>query len=241
MLIKPDWPISNKIFAGCTTRAGGLSHAPYDSFNLAMHVGDNPTDVQANRELLQKQFSLPQKPCWLTQTHSTRVVNLNDYTENVDADASFTTTPGKICVVMTADCLPLLITNKDANVVAAIHAGWRGLADGIITTTLKALAIPGQDLYVWLGPAISANAFEVGIQVREAFANNHFDVQTHFKAMPNGQWLADLYGLAKDNLQELGVRHIYGGDHCTYTESELFFSFRRDNRCGRMASFIYMI
>lgn len=240
MLIKPNWPLSNRIIAGCTTRNGGFSQGAYTSFNLAMHVGDKPEHVQSNRAHLQKTLNLPHAPCWLTQTHSIQAINLNHYYADANADASFTTTPGHVCVVMTADCLPILLADKNASVVAAIHAGWRGLAHGVITRTLQAIQRPGQELYAWLGPAISAAVFEVGADVRDIFAQNNFDVQAHFKPSSNQQWLADLYGLAKDNLLQCGVRHIYGGEHCTYHESDLFFSFRRDNQTGRMASFIYI-
>lgn len=243
MIIKPDWPLLTNIHAFCTTRQSGFSLLPYAHFNLGTHVGEAVETTQLNREKLSRDYHLPSTPCWLKQIHSTRVINLIAYHENIEADASFTHQKNRVCAILTADCLPLLITDVAGTVVAAIHAGWRGLSAGIIDSTIETLQVPTHQLYVWLGPAISQAYYEVDTTVYDAFQKNGFDVKSHFKQIPvqaEEKWLVDLYGLAKDNLSRLGITRIYGGEYCTYQQSDLFYSHRRDKVTGRFASFIWI-
>lgn len=240
MLIKPNWPLPSSIHAYCTTRLGGVSQPPYETFNLGMHVGE-PYDITLkNRDILKQKLSLTHEPCWLEQVHSTKVVDLSQHQKNIEADASFTRKKNKVCVIMTADCLPILLANKDATIVAAIHAGWRGLANGIIDETLKAINTDNTSLYAWLGPAISQQYFEVGDDVLTAFDENGYQTANTFKKAEDGKWFADVYGLARQRLNQLGITHIYGGEYCTYAQDELFYSYRRDKTTGRMASLIWL-
>lgn len=242
--IQPNWAVLPNVRAYTTTRIGGFSKPPYTSFNLADHVGDDPNAVKANRSELKKILNLPADPFWLKQTHSTRVLCLDDVSENTDftVDASFTTKAGIICAVLTADCLPLLLSAKDGSLVAAIHAGWQGLANGIIEATLKAIT-PFSDLkklLVWQGPAIGPNAFIVKDDVRQKFLQHDPRAKSAFKPHVKDSWQADIYALARQRLDNFGVTNIYGGDLCTFTDKERFFSYRRDGeKTGRMASLIY--
>jgi polyphenol oxidase len=240
MIIEPDWPFREEIKAFCTTRLGFYSQGAYAHFNLGTHVGEAPEITAKNREALIDTYDLPSAPYWLTQTHSTRVIELNQYKPSIEADASFTRNPHQVCVVMTADCLPLLIVDKAKTVVAAVHAGWRGLCEGIIQNTITALAIDPQQLFVWLGPAISQNHFEVGNEVYEAFKNKGFRLDNAFIQHSDTTWRADLYALARDILTQLGVLHIFGGNYCTYAQDDWFYSYRRDGVTGRMASLIWL-
>ena len=241
MIIKPNWPLSDKISAFCTTRMiNGVSVSPYNQFNLAQHVGDDTQAVTQNRTILSKQFNLPTQPFWLNQIHSNIVLNLDKPIDTVDADASFTTTKKRVCAVMTADCLPILIADKSAKIVAAIHAGWRSLADGIIQNTIKQLNVPPHTLYAWLGPAISQKHFEVAHDVKAIFATQGFNTDKHFQQTTETTWLANLYGLATEQLHTLRINHIYGGEYCTYENSHLFYSYRREKQTGRMATLIWI-
>ena len=243
-LIQPDWPAPTHIKALSTTRVGGRSLKPYNTFNLATHVGDDTTHVMQNRAELGK--FMPAEPVWLNQTHSNKVVELTDSRALLEPfDASITQTPGLACVVMTADCLPILLSDTAGSFVAAIHAGWRGLANGIIANTLHQLnklhkiETNQQDVLAWLGPAISQQHFEVGDDVRNIFLQLSTENQGAF--IPHGsKWLCNIYALARHQLNALGVNKIYGGDYCTFEQNEQFHSYRRDGVSGRMASVIWI-
>lgn len=231
--IKPDWPAPQNIQAYTTTRHGWTGVASSDT--------SLPSALQPPQLDLNTLFNLPQEPFWLTQKHGNTVIKASAQQIKPLGDASFTAEPNQVCVVLTADCLPLLVCNKNSLHIAAIHAGWRGLANGIIENTLKSLPGPTQDLLVWLGPAIGPQKFEVGTDVYEAFLQLHVSYAASFKAHAAGKWLADIYGLAKIQLKQLGVTQIYGGQFCTYTQKDLFFSYRRDKGItGRMASLIWI-
>lgn len=242
----PDWPAPANVRACCTTRQGGVSQAPYAGFNLGDHVGDDPRAVQANRAYLQQALSLPAQPAWLQQVHGTTVLRLPQAkAHGAQADASVTAQPGRVCAVLTADCLPLLFCDRKGTAVAAAHAGWRGLAAGVIEATVAELAVAPEALLVWLGPAIGPAAFEVGEEVRQAFVAHDAQAAAAFtvsgtSATDSGRWLADLYALARQRLQRLGVTQIYGGGLCTYTDQQRFYSYRRDGTTGRMASLIWL-
>jgi hypothetical protein len=239
-LIYPQWPAPANVRAVSTTREGGASGPPYDSLNLAGHVGDAAAAVQENRRRLYRQLSLPAEPFWLEQVHGIRVVEAGGSAPQPSADASFSRCPGAVCAVMTADCLPALFCDLDGSVVAAAHAGWRGLAGGVLEATVAALDVDPARLLAWLGPAIGPGAFEVGAEVREAFLAGHPQAAAAFVAQPDGRWLADLYRLAGIRLRAAGVTAIHGGGFCTYSERERFYSFRRDRVTGRMASLIWL-
>ena len=237
--IVPAWPAPANVRALSTTRAGGVGVAPFDSLNLGTHVGDDPATVAANRARLRA--LLPAEPCWLNQVHGTAVVDLATYGGVPDADAAVSRKPGAVCVVMTADCLPVLLCDRAGTVVGAAHAGWRGLQGGVIEATTRAMGVPAGDLMAWLGPAIGPEAFEVGDEVRAAFVADDPAAAAAFRpAGPAGKWLADLYLLARQRLAALGVAGVYGGDACTFTEAARFFSYRRDGRTGRMASLVWL-
>ena len=241
-VIVPDWPAPANVQAYSTTRQGGVSVSPYTSLNLGDHVGDNPDAVQRNRQKIVEQLSAPSSPAWLQQVHGSHAYHLqNPLSAVVAADASYTHQAGLVCTVMTADCLPLLVCNRAGTVVAAIHAGWRGLADGVIEKTIVQLTSPVDELMVWLGPAIGPQEFEVGTEVREAFLHHDGQAETAFVQRDEQHWLADIYQLARQRLHRLGVQNIYGGDYCTFQQDELFYSYRRDGVTGRMASLIWLI
>lgn len=239
--IVPDWPAPAWVRAGTTTRHGGVSAPPYHSLNLGDHVGDDPKAVAENRRLLRQARRLPSEPVWLNQVHGTEVVDagaLPGATPAI-ADASYATRPGVVCAVMTADCLPLLLCDREGRRVAAVHAGWRGLAGGVIEAAVLRLCRPGADLLAWLGPAIGPAAFEVGAEVRERFIDLDPQAEAAFAPSPAGRWLADIYLLARLRLARLHVTQVYGGHWCTYGDAERFYSFRRDGATGRMASLIW--
>ncbi|QIB06705.1 peptidoglycan editing factor PgeF [Pseudomonas bijieensis] len=233
----PDWPAPARVKACVTTRGGGVSLAPFDSLNLGDHVGDDPTAVAENRRRLTDQFAIT--PAWLQQVHGIAVVEA-DPTQVATADASWTDTPGIACAAMTADCLPVLFCNRAGTRVAAAHAGWRGLANGVLEATLDSLAVPADEILAWLGPAIGAQAFEVGPEVREAFIAQLPLASQAFAASPNaGKFLADIYQLARLRLAARGVTAVYGGGLCTVTDPR-FFSYRRNPRTGRFASLVWI-
>lgn len=236
-VLRPDWPAPAGVHALTTLRRGGVSAMPYADWNLAAHVGDEPAAVAGNRRRLQERFQLPAQPAWLEQVHGNRVVDAARITDPVQADGSYATIPGAVCAVLTADCLPVLFCRQDGQRVAAVHAGWRGLAGGVLEAALEALG-PG-DYLAWLGPAIGPAAFEVGPEVRNAFVAFQPAAAAAFQETRPGHWLADLYGLARLRLAARGVDAVYGGEHCTYRESERFFSYRRDGVTGRMATLIW--
>ncbi|MFD2113134.1 peptidoglycan editing factor PgeF [Thiorhodococcus fuscus] len=240
--ILPDWPAPANVRAVSTTRVGGLSCGPYASLNLADHVGDDPGAVERNRRLLVQSLDLPGEPCWLNQVHGCRVVGADAVAS--DADASVATEPGAVCAVMTADCLPLLICDDRGTRVAAVHAGWRGLAGGVIESAVDAMGVAPERLLVWLGPAIGPDVFEVGPEVREAFVAGSPAAVDAFRTSAGGSegehWLADLFTLARYRLARCGVRRVFGGGDCTFSQPERFFSYRRDGVTGRMASLIWL-
>ncbi len=236
--ITPDWPAPPNVRALQTTRQGGVSDAPYDSLNLGDHVGDKPLTVARNRVLLN--HLLPSEPVWLEQTHGTVVANADNAGCLPQADACIARHSESVCVVMTADCLPVLLCDAQGSVVGAAHAGWKGMVAGVIESTVLSMNVPTQNLMVWLGPAISQDAFEVGEEVRAAFVAAQPQAASAFTTGQPGKWLADIYALARIRLNALGITQIYGGNHCTYRESEEFFSYRRDGATGRMGTFIWL-
>lgn len=256
----PDWPVPSSVRSAVTTRLGGASPSPWDSFNLAYHVGDNPELVSDNWRQLISEFDLATPPQLLNQVHGTTLVEACADGVIPDADGCFSRMPGQACVVMTADCLPILFCNAAGTDVAAIHAGWRGLAAGIVHRAVSNLSSSPHELMAYLGPAISQQHFEVGEDVRQAFLGSHFfqgslaRVRECFVRKVEGghdghncagikgaeKWMTDLYGLARIALNDVGVTQIYGGEFCTYAEKERFYSYRRDGVTGRMASLIWI-
>lgn len=235
--IKPDWPAANNIHAAVSLRVGGTSHGGYEAFNLALHVGDNLEIVLSNRKSLSKMLSLPSEPVWLDQVHSNRVIDATQGTKLQQADASFTKEAGVVCAVMTADCLPILLTSHDGQVIAAIHAGWRGLLAGIIRNTVVNFDI--SRTMAWLGPAIGPDCFEVGSDVQSSFVDKSEKFSAAFVQKKNHKYLADIYQLATIELAMLGITQVYGGGLCTVTDKQRFYSYRRDGETGRMASLIW--
>ena len=245
--LTPDWPAPANVHASVTLRNDGHSKGAYSAFNLADHVGDDPAAVAANRVQLQEELRLPNAPQWLEQIHSDRAVEARPDGKVLTADASFTREKGVVCAVMTADCLPLLVCNHAGTEVSAIHAGWKGLTGGVIRATIEAMQSKPEELLVWLGPAIGPKAFECGVDVLEAAFESAMS-ESHAEAIagcfvPHVEkplhFLADIYGLGRAELHELGVTEIYGGDRCTVSEEEAFYSYRRDGDTGRMASLIW--
>lgn len=239
--IFPHWQAPANIHAFTTTRQGGVSVAPFDSFNLGDHVGDEKSAVKINRTLLVDKFRLPQVPLFLTQTHSTKVMRLPYNGNNIEADAVYSNQDNQVCAVMTADCLPVLFTNSQGNEVAAAHAGWRGLCDGVLEQTVHYFQAKPLEIIAWLGPAISVSAFQVGKEVREQFIDVDPIAENAFYPDPHqaGKYFANLYQLATQRLNKLGITQIYGGEHCTFSEKDKFFSYRREGKTGRMASLIW--
>jgi len=237
--LMPDWPAPANIHAYSSTRGKGFSQPPFDSFNLASHVGDLEANVQRNRQQLSQQLNLPAEPHWLEQVHGIGVADAaNEFVDGV-ADAAFTREARRVCAVMTADCLPVLFCDRGGQAVAAAHAGWRGLLAGVLESTLQAMACPTKDILAWLGPAIGPDNFEVGEEVYQAFVQHAANSATAFKGNRPGHYLANIYQLARLRLQSQGVNQIYGGDRCTFQEQDRFFSFRRDGQTGRMVSVIW--
>ena len=245
--LTPDWPAPSNVRAFFTLRRDGHSQGAYQAFNLADHVGDSPESVAANRDQLKQELTLPSDPQWLEQIHSDKAVVARKDGKVRTADASFSAEKDTVCAVLTADCLPLLVCNRDGSEVAAIHAGWRGLTGGVIRETINAMASAPEDLLVWLGPAIGPQAFECGVDVLEAAFESSMS-ESHAEAIAKSfiphakkplHFVADIYALGRAELAELGVTEIYGGDRCTVTEDVDFFSFRRDGDTGRMASLIW--
>ena len=239
--IKPNWPVPEKISCISTTRRGGFSKGSFTSLNLGNFVDDTKECVTKNRNVLIKQLSIQQEPNWLEQQHGTDVVQLtlsNNLTHK--ADAAFTTEQNTICVVLTADCLPVLLCDREGKCVVAAHAGWRGLLNGILENTLGALPVRKKNLLCWLGPAIGPEKFEVGEDLKHFFVNKFQQHENAFRPSSTGKCLADIYQLARNILVHLGVENIYGGGYCTYTEKDRFYSYRRDGKTGRMATMIWI-
>ncbi|EGQ7766808.1 peptidoglycan editing factor PgeF [Vibrio parahaemolyticus] len=237
--ILPNWPAPKNVKAFASTRVGGFSSAPYQGLNLGAHVGDDPSIVEKNRAWLAQQADMPSAPIWLKQTHSTVVAQVSAATTQVlDADGVFTSASNVVCSAMTADCLPILLTNTQGTQVAAVHAGWRGLANGIVENALELFS---GEVMAWLGPAIGPQAFEVGEDVLQAFVD--FDSQAHQAFTPRdveGKWLADMSKLATQRLNKLGITQVFDSGLCTFQDKEDFYSYRRDGVTGRQATFIWI-
>ena len=253
----PDWPAPRRVRAAVSTRSGGVSAPPWDGLNLGSHVGDDPAAVAANRRLLAEALGLARQPVWLEQVHGTHVLVLGgdpatdpptDPPTDSTADAALTRERGQVCGVMTADCLPVLLCDRAGTVVAAAHAGWRGLAAGVLRQTVTAMGVAPEDILAWLGPAIGPRRFEVGGEVRAAMLDNAIDagqrrlIPACFTPSPaaDGKLLADIYALARAELASLGVVSVYGGGLCTVTDTVRWYSYRRDGVTGRMAALVWL-
>ena len=252
-VIDPRWAAPARVRAAFTLRSGGASVAPHESLNLGTHVGDAPAAVAENRRRVREQLGLPAEPVWLQQVHGTRVVDVDALAARAaagglalsdgsppEADAAVTRTPGRVCVIQVADCMPVLFAARDGTAVGAAHVGWRGLAGGVLEQTIAQLGVPAAQLVAWLGPTISRKNFEVGDDVRAAFTKDDAGAAVAFEANSRGRWQCDLYALARRRLAALGVSDVSGGGWCTYADASQFFSFRRDGQCGRMAALIWM-
>jgi YfiH family protein len=239
-VIAPDWQAPGRVTAAATTRAGGVSVGAYAGLNLGDHVGDDPQAVATNRGILREALSLPSEPRWLKQVHGCDVVDADD-PGSCEADAVVATAPGRICAVLTADCLPVVLCDDRGERVAAVHAGWRGLADGVIEAAIERLALPPRRLLAWLGPAIGPDAFEIGDEVRTRLvAGLSGAADGAFRPSPGGRWLADLPGLARLRLTAAGVERVSGGTLCTFSDAKRFYSYRRDGATGRMATLVWI-
>jgi YfiH family protein len=260
--VEPEWPAPAGVRALSTFRSGGVSAAPYASLNLGDHVGDASAAVALNRRRLVAEAGLPGEPVWLSQVHGTAVTDLDavaDLAAAVDADvradaptdvgaprrlgpadAAFTRRRGRVCAILTADCLPIVLASDSGDLIAAAHAGWRGLAGGVIEATVRALQVAPERLVAWLGPAIGPRHFEVGAEVREALLASDAGAQAAFAPNARGRFMADLGKLAHRRLAALGVGRIFGGGHCTYADGDRYFSHRRDGVTGRQATLIWL-
>ncbi|GMR20043.1 MAG: peptidoglycan editing factor PgeF [Gammaproteobacteria bacterium] len=238
--ISPDWPAPAHVHALITTRKGGVSKMPYDTLNLADHVHDEKQAVLSNRTLLREQAGLSAEPAWLKQDHGARVVKAEQAAADECADGSTTARNGVACVVLTADCLPVFLCDRSGSQVAVLHAGWRGMANGILESGVAAMKDAPSEILAYLGPAIGPHAFEIGPEVRACFIDCNCEAALAFQQHGEGKWLADIYLLARQRLNAVGVEAVYGGGRCTLSEPEHFFSYRRDGECGRMASLIWI-
>ena len=242
----PDWPVPQSVRAVFTLRAGGVSVGPYASLNVGAHVQDDPQAVAENRRRIAAAFELPTEPAWLTQVHGAEVVRLGTQVQaNLTADAVVTRQAGCVCAIQVADCLPVLFAARDGSVVGAAHAGWRGLAAGVLEGTVAAMGVPPGQLWAWIGPGIGAANFEVGAEVRDSLvaaagATAAAEVEAAFVANARGRWQCDLVALARQRLAACGLTAIHGGQWCTFSSAERFFSYRRDGRTGRMAALIWL-
>ncbi|WP_105167746.1 peptidoglycan editing factor PgeF [Pseudoalteromonas sp. T1lg23B] len=239
-MILPNWPIQHRVSALSTTRLEGYSAGPFDSFNLGYHVGDSIAAVDSNHQRLREY--LPRPAQWLEQVHGAQVFSVTHRTVCTPwpkADALYTRIAQQPLAVMTADCLPILLANEQGTEVAAIHGGWRPLVQGVIANTLRLFDSSAEQLYAWLGPAIGPSMFEVGSEVKAQFCAQNAAHQNDFYPQKNGKYLADIYSIARRQLARSGVVQVFGGQFCTVSQSELFFSYRRDGQTGRMASLIW--
>ncbi len=258
-VILPDWPAPAPVRAASTLRAGGVSRGSYASLNLSAGVGDDEANVARNRRIFAEMLDLPTEPMWLRQVHGIRVLDLDradapsatphsgqpspgssSLSQPPAADGSVTSRPGRPCVVLTADCLPVLLCDTLGTRVGAVHAGWRGLAGGVLESAVRCMGVDPVQLLAWIGPGIGQGAYEVGGEVLERFAAIDRDAARCFAANSKGRWQADLDGLARRRLQAAGVRAVHGAGWCTHTDSERFFSHRRKAPCGRMATVIWL-
>jgi polyphenol oxidase len=249
--IEPDWPTPPGVRAAFTLRTGGVSVAPYDSLNLGAGIGDSAEAVEENRRRVRERLRLPSEPVWLEQVHGVDVVVLGAAAAGqgaaiatrvapVRADASVAYGPGQVCAIRVADCMPVLFAAVDGSAVGAAHAGWRGLAGGVLEATVARLGVPASRLIAWMGPAIGPRHFEVGDDVSTAFVTKDAGAASAFVKNARARWQCDLYALARRRLNALGVAETYGGGWCTFAEADRFFSYRRDGRCGRMAALIWI-
>lgn len=239
-ILTPDWPVPKHIKAFTTTRLNGFSNDPYASFNLGDHVGDNHEHVLQNRDSLKKILNLPAEPLWLNQTHSTDIFNVDHDIKPQNADGSYTASKNIVCAVLTADCLPILLCDQSGRQIAAVHAGWRGLAAGVIESALNCFNHSDEKIIAWIGPAIGQTFYEVGDDVRDKFLEINADFAKGFQPYKQSKWLANMNLLARQRLEKAGVSAIYGGNLCTFSDAERFFSFRREGKTGRMASLIWI-
>jgi polyphenol oxidase len=256
-IIEPDWPAHARVRSAFTLRTGGVSTPPYDSLNVGTHVGDAVDAVQQNRRRVRERLGLPAEPVWLQQVHGTEVVDLDllesclpamavdrasaePATQPVRADAAVAHRPGRVCAIQVADCMPVLFAARDGSAIGAAHAGWRGLAGGVLEETVRKLGVPPTHLLAWLGPAIGQEHFEVGDDVRTAFTSQDAGAASAFETNARGRWQCDLYALARRRLAALGVGEVSGGAWSTYSDAGRFYSFRRDRLCGRMAALIWL-
>jgi len=235
--ILPDWPAPARVKALMTTRVGGVSAPPYSSLNLGQRVNDDAAAVARNRAILRGW--LPSEPGWLAQVHGNRVVEAAA-AQAAEADAVVARAADQVCAIMVADCLPVLLADRDGRVVAAAHAGWRGLAAGVVENAVRSMAVDPARVMAWLGPAIGPGAFEVGPDVRDAFLAADAGAASAFVAAKPGKWLADLFALARRRLHAAGVREIHGGGLCTVSDAARFYSHRRDKVTGRMAALVWL-
>jgi hypothetical protein len=235
----PDWPAPARVTAWVTERAGGASSGSYSALNLATHVGDAPERVAENRAILSAGVRLPSEPVWLEQVHGTNVLDL-DRDHVAPADGAVTSRAGVVCAVLTADCLPVIFASRDGGRVGVAHAGWRGLLNGVLPAAVRALRTPPQDIVAWLGPAIGAESYEVGAEVRDAYLARDRHADRAFTPNERGRWQADLYALARASLARAGVGAVHGGGFCTYREAHRFFSHRREAPCGRFATLVWL-
>jgi polyphenol oxidase len=238
--LEPGWPVPRRVRVVSTLRTGGASSGPYASLNLAAHVDDDPGSVNENRRRLREAAGLPSEPLWLEQVHGCDVVAHLRQAGVPRADAAMAAAPGRVCAVMTADCLPVVLADRSATRVAVAHAGWRGLAGGVVEATVAALGVDAAEIVAWLGPAIGQGAFEVGPEVRQSFVKRFAGADACFAGNHAGRFQADLHGLARLALARAGVVSVFGEDWCTATDSERFFSFRRDGVTGRMATLAWL-
>jgi polyphenol oxidase len=235
--IVPDWPAPKNVHSLITTRAGGVSTGQFASMNLGAFLTDDVQAVKANRSILRRH--LPAEPKWLRQVHGTKVVDADSLLSLTEADASVAHKANTVCAIATADCVPVLLCNQTGTVVAAVHAGWRGLCAGVIENTVQAMQAKPTELLAYLGPAIGPRNFEVGREVCEAFLHEDAHAAPAFKEKTNGKYMADIFLLARQRLHKAGVTHVFGGEICT-VEDARFFSHRRDKETGRMASLIWL-
>jgi polyphenol oxidase len=244
-ILTPEWPAPPGVHAAFTLRQGGVSEPPFDTLNLGLHTGDVPDSVMENRRRVRETLQLPAEPAWLDQVHGTQVVSLDVSLGASSADAAVTLNPGRVCAIQVADCIPVLLAARNGSAVGAAHAGWRGLANGVLQASverLRTLGVEPSELMAWLGPGIGPSHFEVGDEVRAAFVGDSAGdpgASSAFVRNARGRWQCDLAALARRRLQALGIREIYGGALCTYADADRFFSYRRDGRCGRMAALIW--
>lgn len=235
--ITPDWSAAKNIHAAVTLRTGGVSQSKFSSLNPAFHVNDEPECVQENRKVISQMLNLPSEPVWLEQVHSNRIVKADQLSHTAQADGSYTDQSAIVCVILTADCLPVLLATKDGKKIAAVHGGWRGLLAGVIKNAVNELG--SKDIIAWLGPAIGPDCFEVGSDVRNKFVSKYSVFDRAFRQKNQQKFLANIYQLAALELEILGITEVYGGEYCTMTEKEKFYSYRRDGETGRMATLIW--